>query len=504
MRVLLLEHPRSFSPERCNDIANTPLCSSLLTGYSAGVLRSRGYEVDIVEGYLERLLYREVEERIKKFEPDILGVHVVYQWETNLELNRLLERVKRHLPSTHITAYGFYPTFAYAELLHSCPAIESVIVGEPEITLAELAGSISRKAGLEGIAGLVVRQGSGQITYYPRELVEDLDSLPFPVRTEAMFGLREVNLLGSRGCYGKCGFCHINPFYGHGSRWRARSPQNIAAEIEEIMAKHGRREFYFTDPNFLGPGSRGRRRALELASLIKSLGVYFGMEARVNDIEEQTIEALVEAGLRHILIGLESGTDRSLSRLNKMTSVAQNERAIDILRRCGLEPNIGFIMFEPDSSLEDVRANLEFLQRNQLLDNLPITANVLYHHQIILKGTPAYHELLRRGRLRLSPANPYEGTAVFTDERVEVLADIMRQVTNFLFFSMDGIWSGREAEPPGATEKYQKINKLLVELFAANLELLEAGVNFTAEKKGWIIHTARDKIDGILKAPPAG
>ena len=39
MKILLLEHPRSINPERCNDIANTPLSSCLLTGYAAGVLK---------------------------------------------------------------------------------------------------------------------------------------------------------------------------------------------------------------------------------------------------------------------------------------------------------------------------------------------------------------------------------------------------------------------------------------------------------------------------------
>lgn len=79
-----------------------------------------------------------------------------------------------------------------------------------------------------------------------------------------MYRLPEVNLLGSRGCYGGCTFCSINPFYGQGSGWRSRSPENIIAEIDGIISERGIRDFYFTDPSFFGPGKRGQDRAYQL------------------------------------------------------------------------------------------------------------------------------------------------------------------------------------------------------------------------------------------------
>ena len=69
------------------------------------------------------------------------------------------------------------------------------------------------------------------------------------------------------------------------------------------------------------------------------------------------------------------------------------------MRKHGIEPNVGFIMFEPDATLSDVRCNLEFLKRNDLLKNLSVTANVLYHHQIVLEGTEGYSRLKEKGRL---------------------------------------------------------------------------------------------------------
>jgi len=498
MKILLLEHPRTVCPERCNDIANTPLSSCLHSGYIAGMLAGEGHEVKIIEGFLDELDYQEIERRVKAIKPDILGVHMVYHWQTDKALYQFLHKVKAEQLSSYITAYGYYPTTDFEDILQQCLDIDSVILGEPELTFAKLAKAISDHDSLEKFPGFAQRDDSGIIVSQRRELVSDLNALPFPVRTEAMFRLPEVNLQGSRGCYGGCTFCYINPFYGQGSQWRGRTPENIIAEIDDLMAKHKIKEFYFTDPNFFGPGERGQQRALRLATLLKSRNIRFGIEARVNDIHDETVSALVDAGLHHLLIGLESGSDSSLQRINKMTTVAQNERAIRILRKHGIEPNVGFIMFEPDSSLEDIRVNFEFLKRNNLLKNLPITANVLYHHLIVLKGTKAHRDLMSAGRLE-AQSSTYESTVALADPKVAVLALIMRQITNVLFDRMNEIWGGKVTEPSNANERYSKINGTLVNLFENTLMTLEAGGQFMEEQVGTVVKATKKEITEILE-----
>jgi len=498
LKILLLEHPRTVCPERCNDIANTPLSSCLHSGYIAGLLISEGHEVEIIEGFLEDLDYQEIEQRVKTMQPDILGVHMVYHWQTDKVLYDFLHKVKAEQLSSYITAYGYYPTTDYEDVLQQCPDLDSVILGEPELTFAKVVNAVTNHASLEKFPGLAQRADSGAIVSQRRELVADLDALPFPVRTEALFRLPEVNLQGSRGCYGGCTFCYINPFYGQGSLWRGRTPENIIAEIDDLIARHQIKEFYFTDPNFFGPGERSQQRALRLATLLKSRNIRFGIEARVNDIHEETISALVDAGLHHLLIGLESGSDSSLKRINKMTTVAQNERAIRILRQYGIEPNVGFIMFEPDSSLVDIRVNFEFLRRNELMKNLVITANMLYHHLIVLKGTKAHRDLQEAGRLEVQ-ASTYESMVALTDPKVAVLAMIMRKITNFLFDCMAGVWGGKVTEPENAQERYAKINGLLVNVFEATLITLETGGQFTNEQVETLVKTTEIKIKKILE-----
>lgn len=499
MKILLLEHPRSVAPERCNDIANTPLSSCLLSGYAAGMLKGKGHDVEIVEGYLDKLSYGAILGRVRVVQPDILGVHIVYHWQKDLALFDFLEQVKREELASSITAYGFYAAISFEDILRSCQAVDSVIIGEPEAPFADLVASASSGRYTPRVPGLAVRDGSGSIAFLKQKPVENLDDLPFPVRSEAMYRLPEVNILGSRGCYGMCTFCYINSFYGPGNLWRGRTPENIAGEIDAIIAEKGSKDFYFTDPNFFGPGQMGQERALRIASLLKPKNIRFGVEGRVNDIHDRTIAALVEAGLRHILIGLESGKDESLRRMNKMTTVSQNERALRILRKHGVEPNVGFIMFEPDSSLKDVRINLEFLKRNDLLKNLSITANVLYHHQIVLAGTQAYHDLRRENRLELERSSPYEGTAYFKNPEVAGLADTMRQTTNILFSRMDDIWGDKTIELRGMQERYAQVNHLLVKVFEDSLASLEAGARLEKDQVASLVRETEKEMDEIFQ-----
>ena len=154
-------------------------------------------------------------------------------------------------------------------------------------------------------------------------------------------------------------------------------------------------------------------------------------------------------------------------------------------------------MFEPDSSLEDIRVNFEFLRRNDLVKNLSITANLLYHHLIVLKGTKAYRDLAEAGRLEVQ-GSTYESIVALADPKVATLAMIMRRVTNFLFDRMAGIWGGKVRGPENAKVRYAQINGMLVEIFENTLVTLEAGDQFTEEQVETLIKSTEKEITDIL------
>ena len=446
MSIVLLEHPRPRPPERYESVVNTPLSACLITGYIASMLKSNLYNVDIVDANLHDWSFKKTIQELSNRSIRLLGVHLVYLWENTEDVFEALLSLSKSCYDTHITLYGHFPTFAFRELLIEYPFVDSIALGEPETTFLELADIVINNKEISTfytIDGLAFNSslakcnaahsniGGGNhipnvIRNKPRKPVSNLDKLPFPYRynfdQSKKMGI-STYILASRGCYGKCTFCYLNRFYGDESQWRGRSPENVFNEISDINRVFNEEYFYFADANFFGPGKKGKERACELARLIidNGLNIKFGIECRVNDIDDKTIDILVTAGLKDVFLGVESGSQISLNKFRKFTTVEDNKDAINILRRYGIEPNYGFIMFEPDSTLADVRENFEFLKEMKMLNSPGITAHLLHHKQTVFKGTLDYEK--RSNGIKPASKMGYESVYKFKDKTVETLSE---------------------------------------------------------------------------------
>ena len=122
-----------------------------------------------------------------------------------------------------VIVYGFYPTFAFESILRYHQSVDYVIMGEPEVTFLECYSMLKRGEKIGSIDGLAFRNGEELIAGRRRKLIDSLDALPFPYRTNEHLDYIGGNILGSRGCYGNCTFCYINNFYGNGCVWRGRT-----------------------------------------------------------------------------------------------------------------------------------------------------------------------------------------------------------------------------------------------------------------------------------------
>ena len=236
--ILLCEHPRISSDAHFNDVANAPLSACLMSGYIASILRQHDYTVDIYEGYLAGDSFEESFLKLSRADYDLLGVHAVYFWEHTPELFSFLRRLKSVRPEAPLVLYGVFPTFCSTEILQHYAFIDAVIIGEPEETFLDCAACFTRSGGLPAageIPGLACMHGGILKAGRRRPLIEPLDGLPFPVRSELFTAALGGIVLGSRGCSGRCAFCCINPFYGGESLWRGRSAMNVAAEIETLL-----------------------------------------------------------------------------------------------------------------------------------------------------------------------------------------------------------------------------------------------------------------------------
>jgi hypothetical protein len=505
MKVLLLEHPRGRSAIHFNDIANTPLSSCLTSGYIASLLQANDIETDILDAYLSRYSFRQMVEEVIEKEFDILGIHLVYSWEHTPGVLHAIDEIS-HSVKTPIIVYGFYPTFAYESILKSHRFIDYAIIGEPEFAFLQFCELLEKGKDIKGVNGLACRNGNELITDKKQNVIENLDLLPFPYRTKEQLDYIGGNILGSRGCYGHCTFCYINNFYGKSCDWRGRTPENIYQEIKTVLSSLSSRYIYFVDANFFGQGDQGQLRSEKIAEHLQDeKGLRFGLECRVNDIQEGSLKALAQAGLQDVFLGVESGAKRSLRRMRKGTTVEQGVRAIELLRNYGIEPYIGFIMFESDSELQDIRDNLTFLKNNNLLEKLITTVDLLYHPHIVLMGTDSYISLQKENRMVLSPHSSYQGTFSFKDDRVQFLADVISPLCHHLLTQMSRsdspiYWRRNVLDTNHCSYKIaDRLNQWLVEYFEDLLRRLECrDVALTDEIKSRYINESIDLTNEMM------
>lgn len=471
MSIVLLEPPRPSNPERFEDVVNAPLSACLFTGDIASVLHENKIDVEIINAHLYDWSIEETIAHLSKKDFLLLCVHTVYLWERTQDIFNMLSKIKLQNAMIHINLYGYYPTFTHKKILANFPFIDSVTVGEPEFTSLDLAKRILGKKGIASgnftsrkptkedentpplsppsqgrdggvenffpdgmnILGLAFKDRNGKIVFNPRPPIQNLDQLPYPDRQD--IGLYKKKgivtyIQGSRGCYGHCTFCYLNPFFGQINSWRGRSAKNIFDEILKLHTEHSIENFYFSDANFFGPGKSGKERAITLAELILThdLNIHFGFECRANDIEEYSLSRLVMAGLTNVFLGLESGDPASLKRFKKHTTVDENKKAIQLLRDYGIEPTFGFIMFEPNSTLESVRNNFEFLQEMGIMATPAVTAHLLHHRQTIFAGTPDYQSMVDEPACTDTSFTDYELFYRMKDPKVATFSEIISNV----------------------------------------------------------------------------
>jgi hypothetical protein len=232
-----------------------------------------------------------------------------------------------------------------------------------------------------------------------------------------------------------------------------------------LLVNQAFQDFYFVDPNFVGPGKKGRSRILELAKMIRPLGITFGMETRSDDLDNEILENLASAGLQSLLLGIESASASVLGHLHKVSSLDSSERAINLCRSVGIEPEVGFLMFVPDSTVEDLEQNLEFLENNDLLDRLDRTANLLCHCQIVLMGTSAYRNFEAQGRLTETGPLGFEGEISFRDRRVKWMSELVVHACLYVLRDMSRpespLWWRRSRN----SRESKGVNEYLVNLF---------------------------------------
>lgn len=400
---------------------------NLGVGYLAATLAQHGFTARMLDFRQEA---DSILETVRAEQPVLVGFSLIFQYYLP-QFAQLAAYLRDNGVTCHFCAGGHFPSLRSAEVLNASPALDSVVRGEGELTLIELMTCLAEKRDWHQVAGLGYR-GERQCVLTPaRALIAQLDDVPYPVRPaddQAVLGRKVSPLLASRGCARHCAFCSIRQFYaqGQGQQVRVRSPAKVAEEMRVLHEERHTRIFLFQDDDFPIWGAFGRRWAEQFIESLQAEGligrVIWKISCRADEVERDLFARLRAAGLYTVYLGLESGNAAGLRTLNKGLQVDDSLRAVATLEELDLFFCYGFMLLDPSSTFDAVRANVAFLE---LIAGAGSTA-ALFCRMLPYAGTPIEARLAEEGRLR---GNVVEPDYAFADPRMDGFFEALHEAT---------------------------------------------------------------------------
>jgi len=237
--------------------------------------------------------------------------------------------------------------------------VDVIVLGEPEFTFVDI--FTKGLAETEGIwykdkKGIIIRNN-------PRDAIQNLDQLPIPdwesmpfetyILPQPQFPENNsfLPVLTSRGCPFSCGYCPY-PLV-QGSKWRKRSRENVLEELDFIVKTLGIKNVLFRDPEF----TLDKKRVFQICQGIfsKKLNFHWRCETRIDTLDEELIRVMAKAGCCGINLGIESSSEKTLSRMGrKAQHTKQNLKIINLCRELNIHTFCFFIIGLPGDRKKDL------------------------------------------------------------------------------------------------------------------------------------------------------
>ncbi len=345
MRVLLI-HP-NYHSGGAEIAGNWP---PAWAAYLAGALRQAGYtDVGFIDAMTNDLSETALRGLLAREQPDLVGVTAITPAIYKAE--RVLQIVREMHPRAVTVLGGIHGTFMYQQVLAEAPWIDAVVRGEGEAVLVNLVRTLAAgqwPARREHLRGIAYADG-GKVVATPAEpTIKDLDTiapdwsiLEWDKYRYIPLGVRVAIPSFARGCPFTCSFCSQWKFWRD---YRVRDPVKVVDEIAALVRDHGVGFFILADEE----PTIHRKKFVQFCEELerRRLPVYWGINTRVTDIlrDEKLLPLYRRAGLIHVSLGTEAAAQLKLERFHKETTIAQNKRAIALLRAHGIVAEAQFIV----------------------------------------------------------------------------------------------------------------------------------------------------------------
>lgn len=442
--------------------------------YIAAVLEKENYETDIIECGHEQLNINDVCRIIEEKQYDAIGISAYFYNYTNVL--RMVKKIRRKTPDIFIFLGGYLPTFLYEEILLNIAEINCCVIGEGEITTLELMQRKRNQLDWKDVKGIAYIENRKVVFTGKRELIANLNELPFPKR-QFMSERRLLPVLTSRGCYGHCNYCGIYEFYKtcEGNLVRRRSPENVVQEIEELTRLYQVEYITFNDGNFHISSTKGKQWFNTFYTLIKerNIKVKYLCDFRANEIviAKDIIQKFIEIGLCNVNVGIESMVQNQLIFYNKTTTVEQNIKSLQILNELRLKYTMGIMIFDPIVTVTDIYQTLKVFADLKLYENdyniiRPISIGSVV---VATTGTPLYDYVVEHNLYA-----PNELNYLFKHEQTRLCYEIALEWSRNVIPLFNKNYLYYIAEDHYMHEELCNLQKLFCDLYYIDLEFMLA------------------------------
>lgn len=405
--LLLVNAPlRDYAARpRVNDYTLPVLGMAYIASYAA----ARGYRVGVLDAEAAGLPVDDTITAINQARPRWAGFNLLAPtYELTATIASALD------PSIRIMAGGHHAK-AMPQRILADPRMarcDALILGEAETRVVELLADHRNRADLPAVMWLDRVLGQPVTGGRPgtgRHLAPDIDTLPFVDRAflaqdpyVAPDGLIEANMVGARGCPYDCSFCGAAVSANPDVTIRVREPDNIIAEMQQLRDRHAVRAFRFVDDLFLGAGRIIDRMMHAFGRADIGRWAVWDATGRINVLDRRSdaqLDQLAACGLREVALGIESGSERVLSYIDKRITPDMVLSVVERLVRRGLGVKGYFILGFPGESRAEMLQTVELVHRLwDVADPHPGTFRASVFQFRPYPGTPEWGRLMATGR----------------------------------------------------------------------------------------------------------
>jgi anaerobic magnesium-protoporphyrin IX monomethyl ester cyclase len=431
-----------------------------------------GHQVKVLN--LSAFPWREVEETIADLDADLFGLSC---WTANRRGVALVaQQLRAHHRDTHIVVGGPHASALGPELLAHTPAIDTVAIGESEVTFMELLARLEAKRATQGIAGTIYRD-AGRVTKGPaRAAIRNLDQLTSPHEQ-----FTSHIMMTSRGCPWACTFCGAESAWGRG--FRAHSVPYVLDALERAIEQLPVKMIAIKDDTF----TTDRKRVLALCRGIRDRGLRFlwSCDTRVDMLDAELLREMRLAGCQRLSLGVETGAPKILKTIDKKLTVDDIIMATDLAKQQGIKVRFFMMLGNRGETAETFQQTLDFLERAR-------PHEYIFSCLSIYPGTTDFRDAEAAGWL--------DRGIFFSDtfQELKTPFDASRPVTEMMTQWFDEHRGLQQLHQDGIDD-YQTILGRLGEHHAAHLDL--GGAYFHAGQLDLAEHHLRRALDLGLPTP---